>query len=138
MRVVLDTSVLVSAWRSRNGASFALLRHLRAGDFEIALSVPLVFEYEAVLLRHLRAGLQARDVEVFVDYLCSVARTQDIFFLWRPFLRDADDDMLVELAVAGQCHGVVTHNIRDFAGVERLGLRAFTPGEFLLAIRGGK
>ena len=51
MRVVLDTSVLVATWRSRAGASFALLEHLRAGDFEIAVSVPLVVEYEAVLLR---------------------------------------------------------------------------------------
>jgi putative PIN family toxin of toxin-antitoxin system len=136
MRVVLDTSVLVAAWKSRNGASFALLGHLRAGDFEIALSVPLVVEYEAVLLRHLDGGRLPSDVEAFVDYLCHVARRQDIFFLWRPFLRDPDDDMLVELAVAGQCRGIVTHNVKDFAGVEKLGLTVFTPAEFLLKIRG--
>lgn len=138
MRVVLDTSVLVAAWKSRNGASFALLGHLRAGDFEIALSVPVAVEYEAVLLRHLHGGLRRSDVEAFIDYLCYVARRQDIFFLWRPFLRDADDDMLVELAVAGQCRGIVTHNVRDFAGVEKLGLIVFTPAEFLLKIRGAR
>lgn len=119
-------------------ASFALLGHLRAGDFEIALSVPLVVEYEAVLLRHLHSGQRAGDVEAFVDYLCRIARNQDIFFLWRPFLRDPDDDMLVELAVAAQCRGIVTHNVRDFAGVEKLGLRVFTPAELLLTVRGGK
>lgn len=133
---MLDTSMLVAAWKSRNGASYALLTHLRAGDFEIAVSVPLVVEYEAVLLRHLHGGLLPEDVEAFVDYLCLVARKQDIFYLWRPFLRDPDDDMLVELAVAAQCGGIVTHNVRDFAGVEKLGLRVFTPGEFLMRIRG--
>jgi predicted nucleic acid-binding protein len=96
----------------------------------------LVVEYEAVLIRHLHGGLRPNDVEAFVDYLCHIARRQDIFFLWRPFLKDPDDDMLVEVAVAGQCRGIVTHNIRDFAGVEKLGLRAFTPAEFLLKVRG--
>ena len=98
--------------------------------------MPLVVEYEAVLLRHLHGGLVLGDVEAFIDYLCHVARKQDIFFLWRPFLRDPDDDMLVELAIAGQCQGIVTHNVRDFAGIEKLGLRLFTPAEFLMKIRG--
>jgi putative PIN family toxin of toxin-antitoxin system len=139
VRVVLDTSVLVAAWRSRTGASYALLTHLRAGDFEIAVSVPLVIEYEAVLLRHLQdGGLSPKDVEVFVDYLCLVAKKQDIFFLWRPFLRDPDDDMLVEPAVAAQCVGIVTHNVRDFAGVEKVGLRIFTPAVFLMKIGGAR
>jgi len=138
VRVVLDTSVLVAAWKSRNGASYALLRHLRAGDFEIAVSVPLVVEYEAVLLRHLQGGLTPEDVEVFVDYLCLVAKKQDIFYLWRPFLRDPDDDMLVELAVAAQCVGIVTHNVRDFSGVEKVGLRVFTPADFLMRIGGAR
>jgi putative PIN family toxin of toxin-antitoxin system len=136
VRVVLDTSVLVAAWRSRNGASYALLAHLRAGNFEIAVSVPLIVEYEAVLLRHLQGGLSPEDVEAFVDYLCLVAKKQHIFFLWRPFLRDPDDDMVVELAVAAQCAGIVTHNVRDFVGVEKVGLRVFTPAEFLMKVRG--
>jgi putative PIN family toxin of toxin-antitoxin system len=136
--VVLDTSVLVAAWKSRSGASYALLTHLRAGDFEIAVSVPLVLEYEAVLLRHVGGGLSSKDVEIFVDYLCLVAKKQDIFFLWRPFLRDPDDDMLVELAVAAQCVGIVTHNVRDFVGVEKVGLGVFTPAEFLIKSRGAR
>ena len=137
MRVVLDTSVLVATWKSRNGASYALLTHLRAGDFEIAVSVPLVIEYEAVLLRHLEGeDLSSEDVSVFVDYLCQVAKKQDIFFLWRPFLRDPDDDMLLELAVAAQCEGIVTHNVRDFDGVKKFGLSVFTPAMFLMKFGG--
>jgi predicted nucleic acid-binding protein len=98
--VVLDTSMLVAGWRSRLGASFALLEHLRDGAFDIAVSVPLVLEYESVLLRHLTAGRRKADVVALVDFLCSIARQQSIFFLWRPLLRDADDDMVAEVAVA--------------------------------------
>lgn len=134
MLVVLDTSVLVAAWRSRNGASFALLQHLRDNDFEIAVSVPLVAEYEEVLLRHLTKTQRPSDVTGFVDYLCSVAVQQPIFFLWRPLLRDADDDMVAEVAVASGASAVVTHNLRDFQPILRFGVRVLAPAEFLLQL----
>lgn len=70
-------------------------------------------------------------MEDLVDYLCLVAIKQDVFFLWRPLLRDPDDDMIVEVAVAASCTGVVTHNIRDFGAARTLGLEIWTPGEFL-------
>ena len=100
MLVVLDTCVLVAAWRSRSGASFELLRLLRGAEFEIAVSVPLVLEYESALLRHLSGSQTEEDVTAVVDYLCLVARKQKVFFLWRPLLRDPNDDMVAELAVA--------------------------------------
>jgi putative PIN family toxin of toxin-antitoxin system len=132
VRVVLDTSVIVAAWRSRTGASFALLEHLQNGFYDIAVSVPLVLEYEAVLLRHLTAGRRKPDVEALVDYLCAVGHQQGIFFLWRPLLRDAKDDMVAEVAVASSASAIVTHNLRDFEGVARFGVKVLAPGQFLL------
>ena len=130
-RVVLDTNVLVSALRSRRGASFALLSLLGEEAFEITLSVPLVLEYEDVLLRDIAASpFSEDDVRTLIDYLCDVGFRQEIFFLWRPFLRDQKDDHVLELAVAAQCR-VVTHNIRDFSGAERFGVEVMTPGKFL-------
>jgi putative PIN family toxin of toxin-antitoxin system len=129
--VVLDTCVLVAAWRSRSGASFELLRLLREGEFEIAVSVPLVVEYESALLRHLSGAQTEEDVTAVVDYLCLVARKQEVFFLWRPLLRDPNDDMVAELAVASGANIIVTHNLSDFAGVDRLGVRVLAPSEFL-------
>jgi predicted nucleic acid-binding protein len=63
------------------------------------------------------------------------AAPQEILFLWRPFLRDADDDMVLELALAAGCQHIITHNVRDFAGSEQLGVSAITPREFLRRIR---
>lgn len=134
-RVVLDTNVLVAGLRSRQGASFRILGEVGRGKFEIALSVPLVLEYEDALLRHAPVtGLSRRDVDVTLDYFCSVAHLQTIFFLWRPLLPDPKDDLVLELAVAAGCRTVVTHNVKDFRGAESLGVSARRPGAFLKAI----
>lgn len=87
LRVVLDTNALVAALRSRRGASFRLTELLRAGTFEIAISVPLAVEYEAVLTRQAASlGLRRTEAITVVDYLRAVGRRQLIHFLWRPFV----------------------------------------------------
>ena len=136
-RIVIDTNVFVSALRSSRGASHRLLTLVGGQGFEIALSVPLVVEYEDVAKRQTDAtGLTYEDVDDIIDYLCSVAHLQEIHFLWRPVLRDPGDDHVLELAVEAGCRFVVTHNIRDFAGSEQFGVTAITPGEFLRRIGG--
>jgi putative PIN family toxin of toxin-antitoxin system len=131
-RVVLDTNVVVAALRSRQGASFKLLSLLEEDRFEIAISVPLLFEYEDVLTRHIQAGLYGQqDIDDFLDYVCQAAHRQSIFFLWRPCLPDPKDDMILELAVAAGCEAIVTHDQRDFVGAERLGVRVDAPRDLL-------
>lgn len=135
MRVVFDTSVLVAAARSRHGASHALLSRLPDARFEPGVSVPVFVEYRAVLLRP--ENLLERppaQAEGFLDYLLSASHLQEIFFLWRPGLSDPDDDLILELAVAGGCRYIVTHNLRDFRGTEKWGIAAVTPSEFLKLI----
>lgn len=136
-RVVLDTNVFVSALRSQRGASHRVLLAVAAGDIEIALSVPLVLEYEDAAKRTAREiGLSSRDVDDVLDYMCSVAHLQAIHFLWRPVLKDPRDDHVLELAVEAGCEVVVTHNTRDFAGSERFGVRVVTPKELMRSIGG--
>jgi len=116
--IVLDTNVIVAAVRSRKGAAFQLLSLVGSARFHIAVSVPLVLEYEDALLRQLaETSLSKADIHAVLDYLCSVGKHQDIFFLWRPMLRDPKDDMVAEVAVAAGCDSIVTYNRRDFVGV---------------------
>ncbi len=77
-----------------------------------------------------------RHVHRFLRYLASQSHLQEIHFLWRPFLRDADDDMVLELAFAAGVRYIVTHNVKDFDGSEQLGVVAVTPRDFLNLIRG--
>jgi putative PIN family toxin of toxin-antitoxin system len=134
VRVVLDTNVLVSAFRSREGVAFRLIRLLREGRFEISVSVPLVLEYEDVL--HRATELTEAEILSIVRYLCSTAHRQKIFFLWRPSLPDPKDDMVLELAVASRARYIVTFNGKDFAAAERFGIQVVTP-KALLDVIGG-
>ena len=134
-RIVIDTNVFVSALRSQDGASFKLIEMIGTGRFEIVVSVPLVLEYESVAKRQRDANkLSESEIGDIIDYVCSQAIRQEIFFLWRPFLRDPADDMVLELAMASESQHIVTFNIRDFHGVEQFGVRVLTPGEYLMHI----
>lgn len=135
--IVIDTCVLVAAARSRNGASFKLLSMLPSSDFEIALTVPLYTEYQAVLTRseNLPPGMATDAALGFVRYLASIAKLHDVYFLWRPMLRDPDDDMVLECAVACGSKLIVTHNTKDFHRADSLGVSAITPADFLELIR---
>ena len=71
----------------------------------------------------------------FTRYLASIAHLQHVHFLWRPFLRDPTDDMVLECAVASGANVSVTHNVRDFARAASLGVKARTPGKFLKTLK---
>src|SRR3990172_4054128 len=121
--IIQDTNVIVAAMRSKQGASFRLLSLVGTQRFEIHDSVPLVLEYEEILEKQRSEfGLLRTHVAQLIDSLCSVAQHHEIFFLWRPTLADPNDEMILELAVAGRCDYIVTHNIRDFKGVEKFGI----------------
>jgi putative PIN family toxin of toxin-antitoxin system len=130
--VVIDTCVVIAALRSQLGASHEVLLRTGTGSFEMHLSLPLLLEYEQVAKRQCsELGLTPQTIDDILDYLCSISHQCEIHYLWRPGLSDPDDDMVLEVAVAGQCDSIVTFNVRDFAGARRFGIRVITPQEFL-------
>lgn len=56
--------------------------------------------------------------------------------LWRAFLRDPDDDTVVECATSSGSEFIVTHNVRDFDRVRELKVQAITPAGFLKLLEG--
>jgi len=127
----------VAAARSRHGASFLLVNSIPEHQFQLCLSVGLYAEWQEVLTRpeNLPPGRTAEDARAFLRYLASQAHLQEIHFLWRPFLPDPNDDMLLELAFAASCRYIVTHNVKDFRGSEQLGVTGLSPRDFLNVIR---
>ena len=135
--LVIDTNVFVSALKSQSGASHRLLALVGKDHFDSCSSVPLVIEYEKAAKSLCQGGsLRASDIDDIVDYVVSVSRHTEIYYLWRPILRDPKDDMILEVAVAGQCDHIVTFNKRDFLGSERFGITLLTPQEVLVKIGG--
>ena len=103
--------------------------------FDILLSTALLLEYEEVVRRTASAlWVEPDKVEDVLNYLCGISVKPGIFFSWRPLLKDQDDDMILELAVAGRADYIVTFNTDDFKGAERFGINVVTPKEFLIKI----
>jgi putative PIN family toxin of toxin-antitoxin system len=137
LKVVLDTNVLVATVRSRRGASFRLLELLEQGRYSVAISPALVLEYEEVLCREISdSGWTRKNVDALLNMLCSVGDAYDISFRFRPLLRDADDDKILELACTAGVDYIVTHNLRDFAGSERFRITVVEPRTFLQFVKG--
>jgi len=131
MWAVIDTNVWVAALRSRRGAAFELLKRVRVGAVVPVVTVALFLEYEEVLKRPAMVPLDAELVDRFLDLLLSRSATQKIFYTWRPVLGDADDDMLLEAAVAAGNCVICTFNTRHFRGSEKFGVTVLTPHELL-------
>ena len=130
--VVIDTNVLATAIRSKNGASYRLLMELPNGSYMPNISVPLFVEYEDVLKREsVNTELSNQDIDAILDYFLSKAEIREIFYLWRPFLKAPKDDMVLELAVESNSNYIVTYNKRDYKDIHKFGIQALTPLEFL-------
>jgi putative PIN family toxin of toxin-antitoxin system len=139
VRIVLDTDVIVAAMRSPGGASAAILKAARKGKAGLLLSVPLALEYEAICRRaehRMAAGLSDRQVRVFLDALIAMAEPVTTHFLWRPQLRDPNDEMVLEAAINGRADALVTFNRRDFGRApSRFGVEALLPREAIARLR---
>lgn len=135
MRLVLDTATMVAAIRSNAGASNRLLVAGLERRFALLVSTPLLIEYEAVMTRpeHLQAsGLTDGEVAMVLDALAATAEPVRLAFLWRPAVRDPDDDMVLEVAANGHADAIVTFNLRDFSAVAgQFGVEVLSPGAAL-------
>jgi putative PIN family toxin of toxin-antitoxin system len=124
---------MVAAIRSDAGASRRLLIAALQRRFTLLVSVALLIEYESVMTRseHLAvSGLTTDEVSTLLDAVALIAEPVRLSFIWRPMLRDPDDDMVLETAVNGRADAIVTLNRRDFVpAVKTFGVQVWAPGE---------
>lgn len=136
INVVTDTNVLIAALKSKQGASHKLLLSLADNAFIPNISVPLFFEYESVAKRTgLLSNLNSEDIDSILNYILNKSNIRKIFYLWRPFLKDHKDDLVLEVAVESQSEYIITFNKSGFSGCEKFGVKIVTPYEFM-KIRG--
>lgn len=106
------------------------------------MDLKLVCEYRDVVLRpdHIRASGKTReDAEAVIRLLEAIATPVFVTIKERPLSQDANDDMVLDVAINGSADAIVTNNIRDFArAAERFGIQALTPRGFLVRMRKGE
>lgn len=143
MKIVIDTDVFLSALFSSQGASHKLItwiakEYQNRNNIHNVVSNTQIIEFSAVFTREKnleRAKFKRDEAEAFIDAICLISAHQKINFLWRPFLRDKDDDMVLEVAFNAGAKYIVTHNIKDFQGVvENFDIQVVSPKEFLKII----
>jgi putative PIN family toxin of toxin-antitoxin system len=138
-RVVLDTSVVVAALRTRTGAGNAVLRLVANRRLIPLASPPLFLEYEDVLKRaeqRIVHGLTLEMIDEFLAEFAALIEPVDVRFLWRPQVRDPSDEMVLEAAINGRADALVTYNIRDFAAAgERFVIPILRPPDLLQMVK---
>jgi putative PIN family toxin of toxin-antitoxin system len=139
VRLVLDTNVVVAAMRSPSGASAAILRAARRAEVVLVANVALAIEYQAICLRpeHVRAAdLTVEGVGVFLDAVIAMIEPVETHFVWRPQLRDPEDEFVLEAAVNGGATAIITFNGRDFGDAPaRFGIDVLTPSRAFRRIK---
>ena len=135
----MDTDAVVAAMRSPAGESAAIIRVVRQRRATLLLSVPLAMEYEAVCQRsehREESGLSVQQVEIFLDAIIAMGEPVRTHFLWRPQLRDPNDEMVLEAAVNGRADALVTFNVRDYGTTPaQFGVEVLLPREAIARIK---
>ena len=138
-RIVVDTSVIVAALRTRQGAGNGVLQLVASRRLKILATPPLFLEYEDVLKRpeqRLAHGLSLTSVDEFLAELAALIEPVDVHFQWRPQVRDPNDEMVLEAAINGEADALVTYNVADFAAAaERFKIQILRPAELLKRMR---
>jgi len=135
MKVVIDTSVWISALITKDSSARDVLRLALKEQIYPQMSEALFYEYEEVMQRKKIQNLTPLTIKeqetLFHAYLSS-CKWNEIYYMWRPNLKDANDDFVVELAVASGAKYIVTYNIKDFKDAELLfKYKVITPEQFI-------
>jgi len=135
MIVTLDTNVILAALLSQEGASHLILKLIIEGKLNIALSTPVVLEYDDVLRRKeilKKLNISSDQVEDVLDLLVLLADKHSIYFRLRPNLLDENDNLFVECALTSNSDYLITSNIKDFrrGELKSYPFKVITPGDF--------
>jgi len=135
MKIVIDTSVWISALIKRDSKARELIRLIFQAKLSPQMSETLFREYEDVMKRKKIQELTPLSLEeqneLFEAYL-STCKWNEIYYMWRPNLQDENDNFIVELAVASGAEAIITYNVKDFKSAELIFKhKIITPEDFI-------
>ncbi|MDD1415287.1 putative toxin-antitoxin system toxin component, PIN family [Dolichospermum sp. ST_con] len=121
IKIVVDTSVFISALIGSKGSSREIIRRCLKGEYQPLMGNALFLEYESVMQREeiiSKCSLTSGEIYTLLASFMSISQWISIYYLWRPNLKDEADNQLIELAVAGNAQIIVTKNVKDFQNAE--------------------
>jgi uncharacterized protein len=139
VRIVLDSTVLISRFLTPvpGGPAFDLLEHVRRGACDAFVSRDILEEVRDVLLRsriRRRYKFDDQDVEEYNLELMQIATVLDPKPTVR-VVRDRNDDMVLDCAVAADADYVITRD-HDLLSLASYGdVKIVKPEEFLEILR---
>ena len=126
--IVVDTNVIIAGARSKKGASYRILSAMIEKRLDFLISAPLFLEYEEVLKRPgVVSKFSIAEIDQILNGLAAYGKKPRIFYLWRPTLPDLNDDMVLELAIAGSATTIITDNTKDFRPALQFSIEIQTP-----------
>jgi putative PIN family toxin of toxin-antitoxin system len=123
IKIVVDTSVFVSALIGPSGPSREVIRRCLQAQYLPLMGLNLFCEYESVISREsvlTQCPLSRDEIFKLLQAFLSICEWVNVYYLWRPNLRDEADNHLIELAIAGNARFLVTNNLRDFRNTQLL------------------
>ena len=71
-----------------------------------------------------------------MDGVATLIEPIKTYYLWRPTLRDPNDEMVLETAVNGRANAIVTFNLRDYGAVPgKFNIEVLTPAIAIRRVR---
>jgi putative PIN family toxin of toxin-antitoxin system len=140
VRVVLDTSVLISALRSERGAAIEVIRCVMLGELTVLMDHKIAYEYRDVAFRARQLHVTGKSREQIADILNLIeaqAEAVRVYFMPRPLSTDPNDDMVLDVAINGRADAIVTFNTKHFeSAAAQFNIDVVRPAELLTRIRG--
>jgi uncharacterized protein len=139
LRIVLDSSVLISAFLTKTGAAARVLADALADVFHLSLTPAIIAETQKVLLTYARIRQRYTYTDEELQHFC--ARLGLAFTLVTTLppvpgvCRDPNDDMVLACALAAQATYLVPRD-KDLLVLQQYeGIAILTPEAFLAALR---
>ena len=129
MKIVLDTNVLVSGLLTPYGTSGEIVRMVSAGELILYIDARILSEYQEVLHRP-KFKFNKEHISILLDFI----KLYGQFVSGLPLknrLPDPDDELFLEVAIAGKVRSLITGNIVHYPPSSREGIKIFSPSEFL-------
>jgi putative PIN family toxin of toxin-antitoxin system len=129
MKIVLDTNVLVSGLLTPFGSSGEIVRMVSAGILILQYDSRILSEYQDVLYRP-----KFQFNKDHIDTLLSFLKQNGLLMSANPLelcLPDPDDELFLEIAVAGRAACLITGNKSHYPRQSRQGIKILSPSEFI-------